>query len=154
MRTFIKAVPCVLKDLDESPKILAFIHPPPLEDFQIPKGTVEAEESIRVAVLRELYEESGIQHAQIMDKIGRLELITPSGPNGGQAEERQYWEVFHIAATVELPDQWNHTVSGDGVDEGMTFRYFWHDLSASEARFHPKFQSLLALVRNYIQSRH
>ena len=44
MKTFYKAVACVLKDLKTEPKILCFVHPPPKEDFQIPKGTVDKDE--------------------------------------------------------------------------------------------------------------
>ena len=41
MKTFYKAVACVLKDLKTEPKILCFVHPPPKEDFQIPQTNEE-----------------------------------------------------------------------------------------------------------------
>lgn len=132
METYYKAVACVLKDIETDPKILCFVHPPPKNDFQIPKGTVEKDEAYDIAVLRELEEESGISKCEIVNKIGVLKRICKGGPNGDQKEEIQLWQMYHIEAKQDLAENWTHIVTGGGLDDGMAYKYFWHSLNSSD----------------------
>ena len=56
---------------------------------------------------------------------------------------------FHLVPIVELPDQWEHVVHGDGDDAGLTFLYRWAriepDLHLFE-RPHPLLSRLLAPI--------
>ncbi len=149
----LKAVPCVLKDLQTDPKILVFQHPPPTLDFQIPKGTVEPRESIQDAVLRELQEESGISSAQIVEKIGLYELFIQAGTYGFIKTEHQLWHIYHLQVDHFLPDTWTHIVTGEGDDAGMRFEYFWQPLYDIQfENFQNNYLDVIDIVRNYIQS--
>lgn len=57
----------------ENDKVLAFEHPN--AGCQIPKGSVEKNEDIETAVLRELCEESGISTGRIVRKVGELDWV-------------------------------------------------------------------------------
>ena len=152
MKHFKKVVACVLRDLNTSPKMLVFEHPPPLSDYQIPKGTVEEGEDLLEAVLRELAEESGLKKVHLVNKIDQFEIICPGGPNGNEALERQSWHVYHLKLLEKTKDHWSHQVSGEGVDRGLLYRYFWHDLNGSMGKFHPKFQRLIQSVQAYLEA--
>jgi len=54
-----KVVPVVFREINNNLEILVFRHP--LAGIQIVKGTVEHQEQLEHAALRELYEESGIK---------------------------------------------------------------------------------------------
>ncbi|MGX5266288.1 NUDIX domain-containing protein, partial [Klebsiella pneumoniae] len=54
-----KVVPGVFRKINNNLEILVFRHP--LAGIQIVKGTVEHQEQLEYAALRELYEESGIK---------------------------------------------------------------------------------------------
>lgn len=145
--TKIKIVPCVLRQRGEKTQVLAFVHPPPLEDFQLVKGTVDRGEQLENAALRELYEESGIGLSSVRSKIGTLEFIHPVGGK----KERQFWKIFHVDTMEDLPERWNHIVTGNGEDRRMNFRFYWHDLDGPEDGFHPYFQAVLEKIRRYVK---
>ena len=152
MKHYQKVVACVLKDLGHQPKILAFEHPPPLSDFQIPKGTVEKNEILEKAVLRELAEESGITEVQVKAKIGSFEVICPGGPDGDLELERQTWHLYHIDSSQNYQNSWKHMVTGEGIDFGLVYRYFWHEIDGSLSRFHPKFHQLFSTLKAYLEN--
>lgn len=151
MKTYYKAVACVLKDLDTEPKILCFVHPPPKQDFQIPKGTVERDEDFTDAVLRELEEESGISKCKIVNKIGVLKRICGGGPNEDQELEINLWQMYHIEAQEQLPENWFHKVTGGGLDDGMEYQYFWYTLnSENSSNFDEVFLNCFKKVKAYL----
>lgn len=97
-------------------ELLIFEHVDLDAGIQIPAGTVEANEDPRIAVERELLEESGI----------RVESFAPLG-----IIERE-WDgqavMAHLFATWAPPhvaEEWIHNVTGSGEDARMQFRYFW-----------------------------
>lgn len=53
-----KVVPVIFRNINQTTEILVFKHP--IAGIQIVKGTVEVNEELETAALRELYEESGI----------------------------------------------------------------------------------------------
>jgi len=151
MNTLHKVVACVVRYQDEFSEILAFKHPPPLGDCQIPKGTVEEKEDFENATLRELHEESGLTNCRIIKELGSFEVICPGGPNGDLELERQIWNVFILGSNSTIPDNWHHIVTGDGIDEALNYEYFWHRLNETDDRFGVKFQELFRYIRiNYL----
>ena len=68
-----KVCPVILRQREESWQILAFRHPQ--AGTQLIKGTPEAGEQPESAVLRELAEESGINRAIVVEKIGELAYL-------------------------------------------------------------------------------
>ena len=63
-----KVVSVILRDINQRTEILVFKHP--IAGIQIVKGTVETNEELEKAALRELYEESGISSAHIHSYLG------------------------------------------------------------------------------------
>ena len=88
----------------------------PYELIEVPGSTVDPGEAPEVAVLREVLEESGLE-VSIVHKLATELRNSPS-----HIELRH---VYLVAPEGELPDTWEHTVTGCGEDCDMVFRYFW-----------------------------
>lgn len=129
-----KVVPVVLRQRENQTEILVFRHP--LAGIQIVKGTVEPLETLEHATLRELYEESGIQNAQIDTYIGKH---VPS-------EMGADWHVFLCRTDDQLAERWTHFCADDG---GLRFEFFWHVLDAAPSdEWHILFQELLCFIQH------
>lgn len=140
MKSYIQKVcPVILRQHNHSWQILAFRHPK--AGTQLMKGTVEEDERPESAVLRELAEESGIDHAVITKKIGEL----------GLHKTRQHWHLFLCQPAVALQDEWPFFTEDGG---GQVFRFFWHELEAEpDESWHENFLSALKFIRTWHQAR-
>lgn len=97
-------------------ELLVFDHVDVDAGVQIPAGTVETDEDIKVAGKRELMEEAGIR-ASAFRRIAVIE-------RNWHGQDVQ----AHLLAAWALPgtsDEWVHSVTGKGEDEGMRFRLYW-----------------------------
>lgn len=129
-----KVVPVIFRHINQSTEILVFRHP--IAGIQIVKGTVEANEKLEDAALRELYEESGVSSANIHSYLG-LHYPSEPGPN---------WHVFVCHTTEDLTDNWKHFCNDDG---GLEFNFFWHNLSEPPtSEWHQIFQELLEFIKS------
>jgi len=150
MKTVHKACPCVIRPTDGYFELLAFRHP--LIGLQIAKGTVDPGESTDRAALRELKEESGLEEARILSKIGIYERITGAGPGENGASEKHIWHLYHVQS--KHPDNlecWSHQASGSPEEEGLEFSFFWLELNGEYSReFHPVFLDVIRLVEEYL----
>ena len=127
-----KVVPIFLRKFDSQNEILVFRHP--LAGIQIVKGTVEENETLEFAALRELKEESGITDAFINKYLG-IHYPTQKGAN---------WHVFLCETEQLLPENWQHFCADDGR---LVFSFFWHPLNVSpNNEWHPIFQELLQFI--------
>ncbi|WP_151706573.1 MULTISPECIES: NUDIX hydrolase [unclassified Acinetobacter] len=132
-----KVVPVIFRNISQKTEILVFKHP--IAGIQIVKGTVEVNEELETAALRELYEESGILSAHIHSYLG-LHHPSEQGPN---------WHVFICHSTEALKEHWTHFCNDDG---GLEFNFFWHPLFESpSAEWHPLFQELLTFIKSKIE---
>ncbi|MFH0261396.1 NUDIX hydrolase [Vibrio maritimus] len=117
----IKVCPVVLRKSAGSIELLLFEHP--LAQIQLVKGTLEAtDNSIEEAALRELREESGVQHVVSTEYLGCWE----------SGYENQLWH-FVLCGVKDLPNEWSFYTQDDG---GHEFKFFWHRLGEA-----PKFKS-------------
>jgi phosphoglycolate phosphatase-like HAD superfamily hydrolase/8-oxo-dGTP pyrophosphatase MutT (NUDIX family) len=85
--------------------------------FEVPKGTVEAGETLEQAARREILEESGITGVQLIKRLGSTNYL---------GEEQHF---MLLKATKELPLSFTHRVTGEGIDQGFRYRFRWLDLS-------------------------
>lgn len=92
----------------------------PEAGLQVPAGTVEPGEPIEHALWREVAEEAGLTAAEL--RLARRLVEHP------EPEWDQVRHVFHLAASVDLPEAWTHLVQGAGEDAGMAFVYHWATL--------------------------
>lgn len=137
MKNYVQKVcPVILRQQNGIWQILAFRHPK--AGTQLMKGTVEEDERPEDAVLRELGEESGIEQARIVKKIGEM----------GLSKTRQHWHLFLCQPTVALQDEWSFFTEDGG---GLVFQFFWHHLEEEpDASWHENYLSVL----NYIGAWH
>ncbi|SDM62939.1 NUDIX domain-containing protein [Halogranum gelatinilyticum] len=103
---------------------LLVFHGPGHDGLQIPKGTVEPDESPRRAVYREVTEESGLTD------LGRPEPVAADVWKRRRA--RLYLRHFYHFAVEEPRDTWTHVVTGTGEEVGDRFHFFWVDLPTDE----------------------
>lgn len=102
-------------------ELLLFKHPSCQEaPLQLPGGGIEMGESIEAALHREIYEESGLINLPIVRKLGVCERCWLDT----RFTARRHY--FLLEAPAATPEQWEHTVHGNGKDAGFRFSYFWH----------------------------
>jgi 8-oxo-dGTP pyrophosphatase MutT (NUDIX family) len=90
-------------------EILAFEHP--CAGFQLVKGSIEIGETPSKAAIRELHEEAGITHCEVVADLGIWEARFRG----------QVWS-FHLGSVGEpLPERWLHRTEDGG---GQHFRFF------------------------------
>jgi len=118
-----KAYGCVTRRVGGALQVLVFDQPQG-PNPQLPGGTVEDGEDTAAAVLREVFEESGLTGLTVVALLGVREKTFPN--------ERHVRHFFHLATARALPDRWAHTVTGGEEDAGMVFAYHW--LPAEQAR--------------------
>ncbi|MFK8161076.1 MAG: hypothetical protein AB8H12_01325 [Lewinella sp.] len=147
MITTVKVVPCLLREHNAATQLLAFLNPPPLEDFQLPLGPAESTENLEAAALRHLRNVTGIGQASVHARIGTLEVICPANSKDGAPRERQFWKVYHVNSEEVIPETWDHPADSRQPDKIL--RYFWHDLRTDESHISPQFRSVLKLIHSY-----
>jgi len=81
--------------------------------FEVPKGTIEEGETFEDAAIREVCEEAGITGIRFAQELGGTWY-------GG--EEQCF---FLVEAPEGLPNAFEHTVTGDGVDRGSRYAFRW-----------------------------
>jgi 8-oxo-dGTP pyrophosphatase MutT (NUDIX family) len=115
-----KAYAYVTREAVGAGAVLVFRHRDyPEAGIQVPRGTVDPEEDPPATVAREVCEECGLCVARL---IGLLATDVEARPD----DPTQQWEryFFHLVAP-DAPDEWEHTVTGAGEDNGLVFSFFW-----------------------------
>src|SRR5699024_10282544 len=112
-----KAYGYVTRVKEGKTQVLVFRHPSAEAGIQIPKGTVEPNESTYNAVIREIEEETGLKNFEVENLIAD-----------------DYWEYddgtmhnryFYKINVSNVPDTWEYNPTGSGGEERLTFDYFW-----------------------------
>lgn len=96
---------------------MVFLHPVAEAGIQIPKGTVEFEESPCHAVRREVEEETGLKNFQVESLIAEDDWENVDG----KIHNRFFYKLF----IDDAPDQWDYSPTGGGEEDGLNFRFFW-----------------------------
>lgn len=92
---------------------------PSTDAWQIPKGTIEPNESPKAGLRRELAEESGLTEISHIEQLHTDVWQRRPG--------RKYVRYFFHVSVEEPRDAWTHVVTGDGAEEGERFHYEWAD---------------------------
>jgi ADP-ribose pyrophosphatase YjhB (NUDIX family) len=129
----------VTRPSDAGPQLLVFEHvaddPSHPSGVQVPGGGKTAFEAVETAALREVEEESGLTGLTFQAQLGAVErgVGDPVGPS--------ITTYVHVTSPAGGPPAWEHTVSGEGEDAGMTFACRWEplplgfDLAAGQAAY-------------------
>jgi 8-oxo-dGTP pyrophosphatase MutT (NUDIX family) len=68
----------VLRPGRHAPQEIALVHRPAYDDWTLPKGKLDADESLEVACLREVREETGLR-CKLLDPAGSTEYVDGKG---------------------------------------------------------------------------
>ena len=102
----------------ESGELLVF-EGPGHEGYQIPKGTVEENETAREAVYREIAEESGL------GRVGPVRHLASDVWCRRPSPPRWYVRSFFHARVHAARDRWTHVVTDGGAEHGQEFEFSW-----------------------------
>jgi 8-oxo-dGTP pyrophosphatase MutT (NUDIX family) len=107
----------VTRERNGRKELLVFDHPDADGGTQVPAGRVDPGETLEQGLLRELHEESGLEHVEVVRELPILGDWVDASPYEDRA--------FELRLRGEAPDAWQHVVHGTGEDLGMVFRYRW-----------------------------
>ena len=101
-------------------ELLVFDHE---ETTQVPAGRIDAHESLDEGLAREVEEETGVRGVRIVRELaGPQEVARLYGPGGNESH------AFHAVTDAETPAEWEHAVTGSGMDSQFVFRCRWASL--------------------------
>ena len=96
--------------------------------LQVPAGTVEEGERPHDAVLREVYEESGLQQVRIVRPLGRY--FHNAAP---YRDETHHRHVYHLETTGLVASTWlHHECQPSDGGPPYAFTFFWMKLDDPE----------------------
>ena len=105
-------------------RLLVFRHTDfPEAGIQVPAGTVKPNERLEIAVLREAYEETGLQGLTIRRYLGdQIRNMEDVGK-----DEIHHRHFYHLVCDGNPPSQWRHDESdpSDGGADPIHFEFFW-----------------------------
>ena len=124
---FRRRVACyITRPVGDGLELLVFDHadddPDEPSGTQIPAGGMLPFEGIEDAAAREAAEETGLTGLEFVAQLGGIEIALgePGGPS--------VTTYVHLTAGPDVPATWQHQVTGDGADAGMTFVCRWERL--------------------------
>lgn len=82
----IEAAGGVVVDLSKNKPRYLLIHRPQYDDWSLPKGKLDSDETHRDAAIREVKEETGLV-CDVLDKLSPVNYITPNG----NPKQVKYW---------------------------------------------------------------
>ncbi len=131
-----KVCPVIIRKKIPGKEILVFRHPN--GDVQFVKGNIKTGEKSKVAALRELKEESGIENIKSAKLIGAWNTKS----------RKQVWYFYRCKTVEDLGDTWDFFTKDGG---GQTFSFFWFDLADSPGEdWLPVFKRALKYIKRNI----
>jgi 8-oxo-dGTP pyrophosphatase MutT (NUDIX family) len=116
-----RVVAYVTRDRDGGHDLLVFDHQGmPEVPTQVPAGRIDAHETLEEGVLREVEEETGLTGVRIAGELADADEFERVFGRGAHRS----W-AFHAVAAAAAPDEWEHSVSGTGMDSGLVFVCRW-----------------------------
>lgn len=122
-------------------EILVFDHlDMPEAGTQVIGGTVENNEDLRNALVREVFEESGIKINQA--DLNYLGETVYKRKDRDEINERTYFKIDGS----RLEDNFTHKVISDGEDSGLIFVYYWLSFEKAKNLLTGNFGECLNLI--------
>lgn len=125
-----KVVTYIIRNNNDKKEILVFEHDKEWSEagIQVPAGSVDPDENIESAAVREAQEESGLGKLKIIKKVDEYLMFRNTH---NQFNRRHVYQLEVLDEKVN--EKWSHIVSGDGIDRGMNFTYYWIPLEKAES---------------------
>lgn len=115
-----KVLAYITRQQDKKRQLLIFSHLGfPEAGLQVPGGSVESEEDLQTAVLREVAEEAGLTEFSAIDYLGEKFFVAHT------KREIHQRHFFHLVINGQSPDRFLHHVSAGEEDQGLAFQYEW-----------------------------
>ena len=120
---------------------------------QIPSGTLEPNEALEKAVLREVFEESGLENVRINEYLGSYDI-----------DQRKYGQerihrihFFHLICEEDTPTTWsyeekNPSERDENTPERIIFDFQWVKLSSEPVGLKEGFDVYLSEIVRSIKS--
>jgi 8-oxo-dGTP diphosphatase len=117
----------VLAYITHNDRLLVFTHPyEPAAGIQVPAGTVEDGETLDDAMLREAWEETGLEGLRLARYLGETQRDLS---DYGKAEIH-HRHFYHLVYEGDPPETWRHEelFPSEGLAASHTFEFFWATL--------------------------
>ena len=122
-----KVLSYITRNKNAQPQLLVFEHESiPEAGIQVPAGTVDKDELLEEAILREVEEEVGLQDVKIKCKLISLNYFHKKRK---KYHQRNY---FWLETKEHLPDIFTHKVTAGEEDKNMKFKFFWISIAEAE----------------------
>ncbi|MDZ8107313.1 MAG: NUDIX domain-containing protein [Nostoc sp. DedQUE12a] len=110
-------------------KLMVFTHTDfPKAGVQVPAGTVEESEEPSEAVVREIYEESGVKGVRLIELLGIYQY--DMAPYREEIQERY---VYHLELTEPTLSTWRHWEIHSSINKkSIAFDFYWLKLDGSD----------------------
>jgi len=112
-----RVVAFVTREREGRTELLVFDY----EDMtELPGGRIDAHESLEEGIVREVEEETGVADVRVVEELAdakEFELLYGRG-----AHETH---VFHLVSDAMTPQEWEHHVTGTGMDSGIVYACRW-----------------------------
>lgn len=141
-----KSIAYITRTQSNTTEILVFDHDQIFLDAgtQVISGTVDKNETPEQALLREIKEESGLNHCFNISKIDEYLFFAD------WSKKYVKRHVYRLTTDFPILNSWTHTVDGDGEDKYLNFHFYWIDLEDSKSKLSArlgdsifKFESLM-----------
>jgi ADP-ribose pyrophosphatase YjhB (NUDIX family) len=93
--------------------------------LQVPAGRIDAHESLETGLHREVEEETGLGDVRIVAELAdadEFERLYGAGAHRSWA--------FHAVAEAAGPDEWEHPITGTGMDASLVYMCRWLPLES------------------------
>lgn len=123
-----KVLAYITRSSSNGTQMLVFEHADyPTAGLQVPAGSVDDDEKVESAVIREIKEESGLVIVQAPIPLGSFRYFRED------IKQHQIRYVFHIPFRDPIADTWMHSVKGTGEDKDLVFRFYWIEILRAQS---------------------
>lgn len=133
-----KVIAYFYRQKNTSREILVFDHQDmPEAGTQVVGGTVEKNEDLKLALVREIKEEAGLE----IDPFSLI-FLNETIYDRKDRVERNFRTYFKINGS-HLPESWSHRVISDGEDNGLIFNFYWISFDDAKKKLTGNFHECL-----------
>ena len=117
--------------ITQGKQLLVFRHVDfPDAGIQVPGGSVQPGEPLREAVLREAFEETGLDDLRIVAELGDTWPVMDGSARASEAHHRHF---FHLRSGAPLPATWRHEERNpDGGGPSFLFEFSWMPIADAQ----------------------